>query len=297
MKNNPLIMLRSKKRRQLISNFVTYLLLIALSVVFLMPFFYMISKSFMQPSDDYNQAIKWLPRELNFDNYKYAFETMDYVRRLWISVAVTVTSVVSQIITCSFVAYGLARTGLKSAKVIFGIILFTLIIPPQTLIVPQYVLFSRMNMLDSYLPVIIPCFFAMGVNGGLIIFIFKQFFSRMPRELENAAMIDGTGYFGCFFRIILPNAKSSVLVSSILAIVWQWNNSFEPSIYISDASKQAGLVLYLKYAWGNAQLQNSTFNQCIDVTATFLTIAPVIIIFLILQKQFMLGVETTGLAN
>lgn len=297
MRNNISELAKSKKAKNFFGNLLTYLLLIALSVVFLMPFFYMISKSLMQPSDDYNQAIKWLPRTLNFDNYKYAFDTMDYTRRLFISMSVSIVSTFAQVVTCSFVAYGIARTGLKIGNGVFALILFTLIIPPQTVIVPQYILFSKFGMLDSYLPVIVPCFFAMGINGGMIIFIFKQFFSGMPKELENAAMIDGAGYFGCFFRIILPNSKSAMLVTAILSFVWQWNNSFEPSIYIRDASKQAGLVLYLKYAWGNAAQQNTTFNQCIDVTATFLAIAPVIIIFLILQKQFMQGVETSGLAN
>ena len=110
-------------------------------------------------------------------------------------------------------------------------------------------------------------------------------------------MIDGTSLFGCFVRIMLPNSKQALLVTTILSVVWQWNNSFEPSIYIKDAQKQAGLVLYLNYAWGNAVSQNSVFNQCIDVTATLLAILPVILLFLVLQKQFMKGIETTGLAN
>ena len=289
--------LNTNANRRRAANSATYFLLISLSIIFLMPFFYMVSKSFMLPSDDYNQMVKWLPRRLNFDNYRYAIRAMDYFPRLLRTAVIIAVSVGAQVFTCAFVAYGLARVKLPGGKAVFGLILFTLIIPPQTLIVPQYVLFSNLKMIDSYLPVIIPCFFAMGLNGGLIIFIFRQFFRGLPKELESAAMIDGSGFVGCYFRIMLPNSKQAVLVTTILSMVWQWNNSFEPSIYIKDADKQAGLVLYLKYAWGNAVKERSAFNQCIDVTATLLAILPVILIFLILQKRFIRGIETTGLAN
>ena len=290
-------LLHRRQTKKLATDLATYFLLIALSIVFLMPFYYMISKSLMLPGDDYNQAVKWLPRSLNISNYRYALEAMDYGRRLVMTIVIVGVSVAAQIITCSLVAYGLARVRVPGGKTLFGLILFTLIIPPQTLIVPQYILFSGMHMVDSYLPIIIPCFFAMGLNGGLVIFILRQFFRGLPRELEDAAMIDGTSLFGCFVRIMLPNSKQALLVTTILSVVWQWNNSFEPSIYIKDAQKQAGLVLYLNYAWGNAVSQNSVFNQCIDVTATLLAILPVILLFLVLQKQFMKGIETTGLAN
>ncbi len=275
-----------------------YLALIALSVVFLVPFLYMIGHSFMTASDLLNPNIKWLPRSLNFNNYVYAFESMDYWYYLGKTILVVGISVFAQIMSSAFVAYGLARVKFKGSGVIFGIVLFMLIVPPQTIIVPSYILFSNAHLVDSYIPIVLPCFFAMGLNGGMIIFVFRQFFKGMPAELENAAMIDGTGIFGAYFRVIFPNVKPAILITGILSMVWQWNNSFEPSIYIEDSSK--GLLNIqlreLQQSVSNV-MQGVDFNQGINMAGTLLTILPIVIIFLAVQGRFMKSMAESGLAN
>ena len=275
----------------------TYIMLIALSVIFLVPFIYMIGHSLMSVEDFINSNIKWLPRTLQFDNYAYAIRALNYWPNLVKSLAITLLSVVAQVFMCSFVGYGLARMNFKGKGIIFGTVLFSLIVPPQVILIPQYYLFSHMHMMNTYWPMIIPCFFSMGLNGGLFIYIFRQFYKGMPVELENAALIDGTGSFGAYFRIMFPNATSSILVTAILSMVWQWNNYFEPSVYIQNAA-DGTLTLQLSRLSEMASNNGAvTINGGISMAATFLVVLPILLIFFLIQRQFMQSIETSGLAN
>lgn len=289
--------IHSKKVRESSVHFMVYVLLISLSIVFLAPFIYMIGHSFMSADDWLNVNIKWLPRTLVTENYSYSVRILNYFPTLLMSIGVTVAATFGQVISCSFVAYGLARIRFKGNGLLFLLIIFTLIIPPQTIIVPQFLIFAKFGMIDTYYPIILPCYFAMGLNGGLFIFIFRQFFKGMPAELENAALIDGTGIFGAYFRIMLPNASSAILVSSILSLVWQWNNSFEPSVYIREFSK-ATLTLQLNYFQQLAEQVNvMSYSRGVVMASTVLIVLPVLVVFFLLQRQFMQSIETSGLAN
>lgn len=283
--------------RGMVKNAVVYFMLIALSVVFLAPFFYMIGHSLMSTVDWLDPEVKWLPRTLYFDNYVNAVRILDYWPKLAFSLGIMLLSTFGQIASCSFVGYGLARIRFFGNSLISLIVVFTMIIPPQVIIVPQFLLFSAWGMVDTYYPIVLPCFFAMGLNGGLFIFIFRQFFKGMPSELESAALIDGAGVFGAFFRVMLPNVAPGLLVSFILSMIWQWNNSFEPSIYIREPS-QATLSLQLNYFQELANVVNmSSYSQGVVVASTVLIVLPIILIFFILQRRFMQSVETSGLAN
>lgn len=280
-----------------LSRSYVYIMLASLSAIFLTPFIYMIGHSLMNVNDLVNSNIKWLPTSFNIDNYMYAIRSLNYFPTLLYSSVITVICVFAQVFTCSFVGYGLARIKFRGSGVIFALIIFTLIIPPQTVIVPQYILFSKAGGIDSYLPIIIPCFFSLGLSGGLFTFIFRQFYKAMPKELENAALIDGTGIIGAYFKIMFPNATSPILITTILSLVWQWNNFFEPSIYIRNISKGT-LTLQLSQLQQTALSFNVTnFNKAINLAATFLCVLPIVVFFLIIQRKFMKSIETSGLAN
>ena len=276
-----------------------YFVLIALSVIFIAPFFYIISHSLMGTTDILDPNVKWLPTEININNFVYAYHSLDYFTYLFNSLWIVGISVFGQILTCSFVAYGIARVKFRLSGLIFAIVLFIMIVPPQTIFLPNFLMFvDTFGWDDSFLPMIIPCFFAMGLNGGLIIFVFRQFFKGLPSELENAALIDGVGIFGAYFRVIIPNTMPAVLINSILCLVWHWNNSFEPSVFIRTASKGT-LVMQLTElhnrltdAWGGVD-----FNAGIRMAATLLVLLPIIVIFFALQGRFMKNMANTGLAN
>lgn len=258
----------------------------------------MVGHSLMSAEDWLNPNISWIPRNIVTENYTYAFKILNYVPTLFMSLGIAIISTVGQLISCSFVGYGLARIKFTGHKAVFLLIIFTMIIPPQTIIVPQFLLFTnKFHMLNTYWPTILPCFFSLGINGGLFTFIFRQFYKAMPNELENAALIDGTGTFGAYFRIMLPNASSSIVVCSILSLVWQWNNAFEPSIYIREP-EIATLTLQLDYFEKLAANANiSSYSPGVIMASTLLVVLPIVVIFFIMQKKFMQSIETSGLAN
>jgi ABC-type sugar transport system, permease component len=277
---------------------VVYIALIALSVIFIVPFFFMISRSLFSTSDLANVSIKWLPRVFNFENYVLAFDAIEFWKYLGQTIFLVGSAVFAQIMVCSFVAYGISRVKFRMSGVIFALIVFTLLIPPQTISLMSNIQAVNMNWQDSFLPIIVPCVFGLGLNGGLIIFVFRQFFRGMPAELENAALIDGTGIFGAYFRVIFPNAAPSILTTSILSLVWQWNNNYEPSLYVKSIEKGT-IVMQLPRLNDNLQATYSSINTNagIQLAGTFLSILPILIIFIVLQRNFMKSITTSGLAN
>ncbi len=282
----------------IIANIISYMMLIALSVIFLAPFIYMLGHSLMSSTDLADINVVWLPRSFIMKNYSLAITVLNYKSRLIWSLLITVTGVIGQVASCSFVGYGLGRINFKGRGTAFALIIFSMLVPPQTIIMSQYLMFARAGFLNTAVPIVMPTFFSLGLNGGLFVFLFRQFFKSMPRELEDAALIDGAGVFGAYFRIMLPNCSSTILVTVILSFIWQWNNYFEPTIYINDLSKYT-LVMMLSNLRETAlnQFNLSGFNNGINLAATVLCALPPIILFFVLQRWFIKGIETTGLAN
>lgn len=279
------------------TNLATYIFLIALSVIFLAPFIYMIGHSLMSAEDLIDPNVNWIPRNFVFINYYYAFEILDYFPRLLMSLEIVIIAVFGQVISCSFVGYGLARIKFKLNGLIFAMVIFSMIIPPQCVIVAQYLMYSKINVLETYFPIIFPCFLSLGLNGGLFTFLFRQYYRGVPKELENAALIDGTGLFGAYFRIVFPTAAPTILVTSILSLIWQWNNSFEPSVYIKNPEDKTLPMLLNDLGSGTLGFGGGGSNNGIILAATLLCVLPLVIIFFLLQKNLMKGIESSGLAN
>ncbi|MHB8963393.1 MAG: carbohydrate ABC transporter permease [Saccharofermentanales bacterium] len=279
------------------TNFITYAMLIALTGIFLAPFIYMLGGSLMSAKDLADINVKWIPTQIITDNYRYAFMVLDYWQRLGFSFLISGGAVLGQVVSCALVGYGLARVKFKLRGIVFGLVIFSLIVPPQTIIVSQYLMYSNWNLAQSWWPIILPCFFSLGLNGGLFVFLFRQYFRGMPKELENAAMIDGLGIFGTFFKIMFRNAASMLLVTSILAVIWQWNNFFEPSIYIKATDKFTLTMMLRSSVYFDTYYMSISYTNGLKLAATVLAAAPIIIVFFILQRRFIKGIERAGLAN
>lgn len=276
-----------------------YSLLIGMTFVFLFPFLYMFTTSIKQPIDLMDMTTKWLVRNPNWTNYEEAIDLMYYWRALRSSIGVSLVSAIGQVLSCSFIAYGIARFKFPGKNVIFFMVIFSLIIPPQVLVIPLYIQYSNLGMMDTYLPIILPCFVGMGLRGGLFIFIFVQFYKGLPLELEEAARIDGCGVLRTYWNIILPVSKSSILVTSILSIVWHWNDYFEPSVFLMTPEKSL-LSLAIKQIMSIKQIYIAASGALVNpmgMAGALLSVLPLVIMYLVLQKQFMAGVERSGLAN
>ncbi len=285
-----------------------YLFLIGISYVYLYPFLYIAVTSLKSPQDLFQSSVVWIPRAMRLENFKIAFRLMDYGRYLGNTVFLTLMCTLGHLLSCSFIAYGFARYDFPGKKLLFGILLLVIILPPQLLIVPTYMVFLNLGWLSGYLPMIVPTFFGLGLNGGLILYIYRQFYLNLPRDLEHAAKIDGCNYITTFFRIMMPISKAPMLVSLVLSMVWHWNDYFEPSIY---ATKSNLMLLPQKtYALINlvenppmdllaemAADAGNPINSAVLMAGMLLCLLPVLIAFAFLQKGFVEGIERTGMVE
>jgi len=285
-------------------NLFVYVLLFDLGFVFLFPFLHMIVTSLKSPDDLIDTTVRWIPKMLFWRNYVTAADALNYFTYFKNSVLVTVLCIVGHILACSFIAYGFARFNFKGRDLLFMFVIITLLVPPQVIIMPLYIQYSKFRWMNTYLPLIMPTFFGFGLRGGLFIFIFRQFFLGLPKELENAALIDGCGFMRTYWRIILPISKSAILVSSVLSMIWHWNDSFEPVIYLSSPKKWLlPIVLPQMYETlksmqiGDLMLEPIFFNEGVVMAGTFLVLFPLLVVYLILQHQFVEGIERTGLVE
>ncbi|MEZ0537448.1 carbohydrate ABC transporter permease [Caldicellulosiruptoraceae bacterium PP1] len=289
-----------KKISQLIINFLIYFLLIDFAFVFIFPFIYILTNALKSPYDLTDISTKWIVKSPSLNNFKQALVQLEYWSCLRNTIIITLISALGQVISCAFVAYGLARYKFRGNNLIFSIVIFSLVIPPEVLVIPLYIQYSKMHWLNTFLPIIIPCFFGMGLRGGLFIFIFRQFFKGLPKELEEAARIDGYNGINIFFKIVLPISKPSILVTTILSIVWHWNDVFEPSVYMTVPEKSVLSMALANIMRNRAYLFVTSGGEVISPLAmagSLLIVLPLLLIYFIVQKQFMAGIERTGLAN
>jgi multiple sugar transport system permease protein len=243
---------------------------------------------------------------------------MDYFKSLGNSMILSVGVTILQTFTCLLVGYGFARFNFKFKNLLFGLVIFTIIVPPQILTIPMFLHFRffdlfgifklitgkpGVNLLDTYFPYFLLGFFGQGIRNGLFIFIFRQFFKGMPKETEEAALVDGAGYFKIFYRIMLPNAITSAITVALFSFVWQYNDisyatTFLPNTKIIsmayDSLEQARAMLLNV---GFSELYNPQQLGLLKSAAVILILIPVVLIYTVTQRFFVNSVERAGIVG
>lgn len=298
--------------KRILVRLVMYLLIMGLAFVFIFPFIYMITTSLMSDADLNSTSVAWLPTEIKFENYAIALQIMNITRYIKNSAFVTVVASIGHVLACSFVGYGFARFNFPLKKPLFALVILAFIVPTQTIITPLYLTYSNMQWLDTYLPLTVPAFLGFGLRGALYIFLFRQFFLTVPKSLEEAARIDGCGFLMTFWRIVFPLAKATVVVALVLSVVWHWNDAYETGIYISKPS-MAFLPPRLKaiVSAANALPEDQQammrqlglddgediLNDAVVMAGAVIISAPVLLFFAFAQRQFMQGIERSGITG
>ncbi|MHB8963614.1 MAG: carbohydrate ABC transporter permease [Saccharofermentanales bacterium] len=300
------------KRGRVVFTILMYLFLSVIAFVFVYPFLYMVITSMKSLEELFDLSINWIPRAFYIKNYTYAYNLLGYTNHFPISFIVTAVSIVIKVTCCSFIGYGFARYDFPGKKILFFLSILSIIMPIQTILLPQYLIFSSISWTGSYLPIIVPQIFGYGLRGGLFIFLFRQFFLNLPKSLEEAARIDGCGAFNTFWKIALPSVRTSIVVTIVLAMVWHWNDYYEPAIYINQvqmlplpAMLPRIFTMYKSYFGGEinaagtnpAMLVNTIVTEGTLMASIFLVIAPVLFIYMFLQRKFMQGIERSGLVE
>lgn len=298
--------------KHIIVRIFMYLLVIGLAFVFLYPFLYMITTSLMSNADLNSTSVHWIPTEVKFENYAIALQLMNGARYAKNSFFVTIVGTFGHVIACSFIGYGFARYNFPLKKLLFGCVMLAFIVPTQTLIIPLYLTYSNLNWLDSYLPLLVPTFFGFGLRGALYVFLFRQFFLTVPRSLEEAARIDGCGFMMTYWRIVFPLARATLVVAMVLSVVWHWNDFYEPGLYVTDPGKtflppKLNNIIAAANALPDQQQEmlrslgledgEDTLNNAVVMAGAAVISAPVLLFFAFAQRQFMQGIERTGITG
>lgn len=283
---------------------VRAVLIIGISFIILYPLLMKISMFFMDQKDLYDRTVKWIPKNLTLENVKIALEYMNYWHTFMNTVKVVLFTTVLQTISCTLVGYGFARFRFPGRSLLFSLVIFTLLVPPQTIMVPLYMNFRILRLLDTYWPYILTSATCMGIRNGLYIYMIRQFFRQMPKEIEEAAMVDGAGVFKTFYSVMLPSATPVLVTTVLFSIVWQWNDTFYANLFwVKNQVLSSALSAltdnyqqFLRITEGIHEF-SPVYRSLLDNVGMLLVIFPLLILYAFAQKYFIESIERSGIVG
>jgi ABC-type glycerol-3-phosphate transport system permease component len=268
---------------------VLHLLAIGGSLVFMIPFFWTISSSLKPITEIYLFPPRWLPSEPQWDNYIRVFEMVPYATFARNSIIVTVTATIGQVLTASLVAFGFARFRFPGRDALFVLVLSTMLLPWEVTIVPLFLMFKQVGLLNTLWPLIIPSWFG---GGAFFIFLLRQFFLTIPREFDEAARMDGATSLQIYWMIILPLSGAALATAAIFAFLNHWTEFIGPLIFI-NSSEWFTLPVGLRY-FQNTPFSGEDPKEALLMAASLIMAAPCLIIFILAQKYFVQGIVMSG---
>jgi multiple sugar transport system permease protein len=287
----------------LLAKLVIYFLLSVVAYLYLQPILYMISTMLKTLADMYDPTVRWIPRQATFENIAKAFEGLQYPKALLVTSTIALTCSIMQVIVCAMTGYALARLSVPFRALFVALIILTFVIPPQVIIIPLYVIFSKLGLLNTLFVFLVPAMLGQGVKAALFILIFMQFFRSQPPSLEEAAKLDGASTFRLFAGIMLPLARSACLVVFLFSFIWYWNLYYEPSMFLTKGFTPLSIRLEMLEEILNPTLLGNTrtivnpITEGTKMAAAFMIILPPILVFMVLQKWFVSGIERTGIVE
>lgn len=291
------------------------LLLCGISYIVLYPVLIIISTSLKSPEELLANSSVFIPSEPTFSNYKNSLEVFNYVKHLGWTIYMATISTFIQVAICSLVGYGLGRFQFKGRNLVYAAVLFTIIMPIQTAQIPLYYYYRwfdffgigkivglftgtplTINLNNDFLNYFVPALFGVGLNSGIFIFLFRQFFVSMPRDLEEAAKLDGCHPFQIYLKVMLPNIKPVIVTVALLSVIYYWNDTLIAGM--SNLSDKATVTLALE----NLMLQSSAIRERLDAAnaqlvyyaSMSLTILPLVVLFTICQRFFVECLDRSG---
>ncbi len=299
-----------------VKNFLVNLLraaiLIGVGYVILSPVIGIIVNSISSNKDAYNPMVFVLPQFPTLERYALVIERMNYFPTMFRDLLYTLTLTALQLLVCSMVGYGFARFDFPMKKLLFGCVVVMIVIPAHTIMLPLYMTFKSFDpfgivsaikgtpgIMGTVVPMYIMTLLGCGVRSGLYIYIFNQFFRGLPKEIEEAALVDGCGVWYTYFRIMLINAMPAVITVAVFSIVWQFNDTFYAKLFlISEDVVISKKISSLQAVIANVdKILDTTIQELYLDAGIVLIILPILIIYLVLQKYFIEGVERSGIVG
>ncbi len=321
MNKSEIAYLRRKEMIEKVWPIARFLILFGLCFIILYPLIYMVSCAFRAQQDMNDPTVMWIPRHFTLKIIEQTMGAMDYWKTLGNTLFLNIGCSLVQVVTCAITGYGFARFRFKGKNLLFGIVIMMILVPNQIIAIPQYMEFryffglqpliesinpslgKTFNLIDTPWTMYLPALTANGIRAGLMIFIFRQFFKGLPKELEDAAYLDGCGPFKTFIQVMVPNAASSFLTVFLFSVVWYWNDYYVSSTFFTQNSTMALMLKNLSTQlsmelFNSATVQVSPREQIIWMEAgCLLAVLPLLIMYTFLQKYFTEGIERSGLVG
>jgi multiple sugar transport system permease protein len=298
--------------------FIRLVLICGFSFIILYPIMIKLMIAIKDPVDMYDATVVWIPKHFTLENFKIVINALSYPKILLNTVLLSGGVMFLQTFSCVLAGYGFSRIKFRGSGLLFGCVIFTILVPPQTIMIPTYLTYKNFDILgivsfiqgkpwslvNTYWPFLISSALGMGLKTGLFVYIFRQFFRGIPIEMEEAALVDGSGTFGTFAKIILPNAIPAVITVTLFSFVWQWNDSYFTSLILNDAKVMSSMMstataqiyFYLRPSsdWVNP---DPLYLSMIQNTAVLMAILPLIIMYLFVQRHFVESMERSGMVG
>ncbi|WP_327432714.1 carbohydrate ABC transporter permease [Streptomyces sp. NBC_01236] len=277
---------RRVRRGSVIGNTGLYLAVSIAALLFLLPFYLIVRNALSTDPEITGENWKWFPTNLQWGNISELFndETVDFGRSLWNSTVIALLMTAGTLLVCSLAGYGLARIPYRHANKVFYLVLATLMVPTAVTFVPSFVLVSSLGWVDTYRGLIIP-----GLFSGFTCFLFRQYFLGFPKELEEAARVDGLSYWGAYWRVVVPNSLNFFAAIATITFISGWNAFLWPLVIGQDPSAWTVQVALSSY------MTNQTVNYHLIFMATAISILPLVFVFLFLQRWLVQGIAQTGI--
>ena len=289
VKKGMVINMYSAKNKKITFNTLIFILKVFFAIIMFSPIIWVFTGSFKNLTE-FTTSSSFAPKNFTLENYQYIFVNSNYLIYLRNTVILMAGTTIGTLLSSALVAYPLARMDFPGKNVIFAIIIGTMMIPNIALIIPQYIMFGKIGWLDSLLPMIVPAFFAYPYN----VFLFRQFFRSIPKELDEAATIDGCSRIGIFTKVLVPLSKPTFVTIGILSCVFWWNELTQPVFYTNSDTWRTltiALMTTFMYTSGNAFV----INWPSIMAASTLMIVPPMLLYLFGSKFLVEGIKTSGL--
>ena len=271
-----------------LSHGAVHLILLILVIASSLPLVYMISTSLKPSGTEYEFPIRWIPESIAWENYPVAFQSVPTLLFLRNTLLITVVSIIGELLTASLVAYGFARLRFPGRDFLFLLVLSTLMLPFIVTMIPLFILYGQLGWINTFLPLTVPSFFG---GGPIFIVLLRQFYLTLPTELDDAARIDGAGFFRTWLSVLMPLTGPALATVAIMSLVFHWNDFTGPLIFLNS---QDNFTLSL-----GVRLFRDQYRVSFNLTMAYATMMtlPIITMFFIFQKYFIRGISMTGLTG
>lgn len=310
---------RTQKIGKIVGGIAKFIFLVGISIILLYPILIMFSISLRSSGDLFDPTVVWVPKVFTLANYKYVFDNVNIFKVYGLTGGIAAISSFLQMCTCCLAGYGMARFKFRGSRILFILMLVSIIVPPQIILIPSYLNFVNFDLFgvgllgklftgetwtvslyNNVSVYFLPAALGNGIKGGLFVFIFYTFFKGMTTELAEAGYIDGCNRFTGFFHIMLPNAKAPIITVMLFSVVWYWNDYYYNAMYFQDLPmvsyvlKNADSMLKIASDTGTA---DPYARFCQTISLALLLCLPLLVFYIVFQRFFTESIEKTGLVG